>query len=482
MRLYVIFRYVGLIMLVNALFMLLSSGVAMLNGYDSGFYPLLMSFILTCALGVFPLIFVRGKESVTTKEGYMVVVLAWLLACFVGTMPYLIWGGEFSLVNAWFESVSGFSTTGSTILNNIEALPKSLLFWRSCTHWLGGIGVVMFVLVVLPSLGQTKMRLSSVELSSFAKDNYRYRTQKILRILLFVYVGLTACEIVLLKLAGMSIFDAVTHSFSTIASGGFSTRNASIAAFDSVWIEIIIMFFMAVAGIHFGLIFATITGKSNNIFKSEVTRYYLFGILGAGSILVALNLWFSGIYDTLAESLRHGAFQVISITTTTGFATADSTLWTSFTTIILILLGIQCACAGSTSGGIKADRMLLMFKSIRAQMIRRQHPNAVIRIRLNNVVQEPEVINAAILFIVVYLLLLAGGTLVCTLFNIDLVTSFTMIASSMGNVGPGFGEVGSLDNYSAMPAVIKYICTFFMLLGRLEIFGLLQLFVISSWK
>lgn len=481
MRLNIIFRYVGLIILINALFMLFSAGVSLLNGFDSAFYPLVLSFILTAMLGAFPLIFVRDKESVSTKEGYMVVILSWLLACFVGMIPYLIWGGEFNVTNAWFESVSGFTTTGSTILKDVEALPRGLLFWRASTHWLGGVGVVMFVLVALPSLGQTKMRLSSVELSSMAKDNYRYRTQKILQILIVVYCGITFLETILLKVAGMNWFDAVAQSFSTVATGGLSTKNDSIAYFDSVWIDVIIMVFMVISGLHFGLIFATVTGKGNNIFKSEVSRYYLSAI-GICCLVVTLSLWIGDIYPTFWSSLRYGAFQTISVATTTGFATANSNLWTPLTTIILLLLSIQCACAGSTSGGLKCDRVLLSFKAIKAQMVQRQHPNAVIRIKLNGIIQEDSVINMAMLFFVLYLLLLMLGTVICTILGEDLISSFSMIVASMGNVGPGFGDVGSMDNYGGLPVMVKYVCTVFMLLGRLEIFGLLHLFLISWWR
>ena len=221
MRLYIVLRYIGLILALNAIFMLLSACVSILNGMDSAFYPLLQSFVLTVILGLFPLIFVPKSQQISNTEGYGIVVGSWLMACLVGILPYVLWGGEFTLINAWFESVSGFTTTGASILNDVEALPKGLLFWRASTHWLGGVGVVMFVLIVLPSMGSTKMRLSNVELSSMAKDNFRYQTKKILQILLVVYVGLTAAETLLLRIAGMGWFDAVCNSFSTIATGGF---------------------------------------------------------------------------------------------------------------------------------------------------------------------------------------------------------------------------------------------------------------------
>lgn len=481
MRLYIVLRYIGLILALNAIFMLLSACVSILNGMDSAFYPLLQSFVLTVILGLFPLIFVPKSQQISNTEGYGIVVGSWLMACLVGMLPYVLWGGEFTLINAWFESVSGFTTTGASILNDVEALPKGLLFWRASTHWLGGVGVVMFVLIVLPSMGSTKMRLSNVELSSMAKDNFRYQTKKILQILLVVYVGLTAAETLLLRIAGMGWFDAVCNSFSTIATGGFCTKNASIAAYNSVSIEIIIMFFMMISGLHFGLIFGTLTGKNNNIFRSEISRYYVLSLL-IGGCVIAADLWINGYYPNFWTSLRYGLFETISVSSTTGFATVDTSVWSPLAIILLMLFTIQCACAGSTAGGIKCDRMLLSFKAIKAMMIQRQHPNAIIRVKMNGVIQENHTVNMAVLFIIVYLILVGAGTVIFCAFNIDLETSFGMTISCMANAGSGFGEVGSMDNYHNVPTLAKAINTILMLLGRLEIFGFLQLFLINRWK
>lgn len=481
MRPAVVFRYIGVIMLLNAAFMLLSAGVSLINRVDTAFYPLLLSFILTGILGVFPLIFVRKNDKINTKEGYAIVVGAWLTACLVGTFPYLLWGGEFTWSSAWFESVSGFTTTGSTALADVEALPRGLLFWRSSTHWLGGIGVVMFVLVILPTLGKTKMTLSSVELSPLAKDNYKYKAQKIMYILAFVYIGLTLLETVFLKIAGMNWFDAVNHSFSTIATGGFSTKNASIAYFDNLAIEIIITCFMVLAGVHFGLIFATVAGKKNNMFRNEVPRFYFATLLAFG-IMIAVSLWYNNYYDTLPESLRYSMFQSAAIITTTGFATTDTTIWPSFAIMLLIFLMFQCGCAGSTSGGIKSDRVWLALKVIRAKFLKQQHPNAIIRIKLNGVTQDDSMIGFVMLFIVTYILIICIGTVIVTATGEDLMTSFSLVASSMGNVGPGFGSVGSMSNYSHLSPFIKIFSTIFMLLGRLEIFGLIQLFLMKWWR
>lgn len=481
MRVEVVLRYVGVVMLFIAMFMLISAGISYVSGVDSAFYPLLLSSLLTALLGAFPLIFVGPCTQITNKEGFCIVVGAWLVACVVSMFPYLIWGGEFTLVNAWFESVSGLTTTGSTILNDVEGLPRGLQFWRFATTWIGGMGVVMFALVILPSMGRSKMMLSNVELSAMARDNYRYRSQIIVQILLVVYVGLTVVATLLLKMAGMNWFDSLCHAMSACATSGFSTKNVSIAYFNSPTIDTILIFVMAISGIHFGLIYATVTGKRNNLFRSEVTRWYL-GMLLVGSLLIAVSLYAADIYSTLSASFRHGMFQFVSLVTTTGFATADSNTWTPFAVILLIFGSIVCACAGSTAGGIKVNRLVLAGKMMRAKLKLQQHPNAVIRIRLDGVIQDNEMLHAVMIYIVAYLMFILAGTVFGTLFGVDLMTSFSGSVASIGNVGPGFGQVGSMDNFSALPAGFKVCNSLLMLLGRLEIFGLIQFFLIKWWR
>ena len=374
MRFSVILRYVGTVMLCLSAFMAVSAGISLVSN-DTGFYPLLLSALLTLLLGAFPMIFVSKADSITTKEGFMIVVGSWVVSCVVGMFPYLIWGGEFSLVNAWFESVSGFTTTGASILTDIEALPQGLLFWRSATNWIGGVGVVMFALLVLPSLGTNKMALSGIELSSLAKDNYRYRTQMVVRILLAVYIGLTIIATLALKFVGMRWFDALNHAMSVVATGGFSTKNASVGFYDSPLIEWILIAIMFISSLHFGLIYSTLARKANNIFRSEVVRVYVAIIVGA-TLMIGASLYFAGTYDNLLTSLRQSVFQAVSLITTTGFATANTNLWTPFAIVILIILSIICGCAGSTSGGVKVDRILLYFKVLVARLRGQQHPNA----------------------------------------------------------------------------------------------------------
>ncbi len=481
MRVNVVIRYIGLVMQFIAAFMLLSAGVSFLNDYDSAFYPLLLSAFLTALLGLFPLIFVERVDEIKSKEGYGIVVGSWLVACIVGTFPYLIWGGEFSAINAWFESVSGFTTTGASILNDIEFLPRGLLFWRSASAWIGGIGVVMFALVILPSLGSSRHTLSNMELSTIAKDNFHYRSKVILRILIFIYVGLTLTTTLLLKYAGMSWFDAVSHAMSSCGTCGFSTKNASIAFYDSAAIEGILIASMAIASIHFGILYATITGRKNNIFRSEVVRTYIAMLLTV-SVVVAISLRAEGIYDSFAQAIRHASFQVVSLASTSGFATADTNGWTPLAMVLLIFCSVICGCAGSTSGGVKVDRLLLSTKIISNRMKLQQHPNAIIRTKVDGVVQDDKILSLVMTFIVAYVILVLLGTIAYTIFGYDLLTSFTASIACISNVGPGFGEVGSMDNYAELPVVLKLVSTALMLIGRLEIFGFIQLFYIRSWK
>lgn len=481
MRVDVVLRNIGVVMIFIAVFMLFAAGVSYISDVDSAFYPLLLAAMLTALLGAFPLIFVEKQDQITNKEGFCVVVGSWLVACVVGMFPYLIWGGEFGFVNSWFESVSGFTASGATILRDVEALPQGLLFWRTCSSWIGGMGVVMFALVILPSMGRNKMTLSNVEMSTLAKDNYRYRTQIIVRILLVVYLGLTVLSALALKTAGMDWFDAVCHGMASSATSGFSTKNASLAFYNSPLIETIVVVVTVVSGIHFGLIFATVMGRSNNIFRSEVVRWYL-GMLAGGGLLISISLYAADVYPTFATAVRHGFFQVVSVVSTAGFAVADTNQWTSFAIVVLMFGSVICGCAGSTSGGIKVDRLVLAAKMMRARLRQQQHPNAVIRIKLDGVMQENEFLHSVMIFIVAYIMLIFAGTLVGAAFGVDLMTSFSGSIASMGNIGQGFGQVGSAGSFAELPGPVRFTNTLLMLFGRLEIFGLIQLFFIKWWR
>jgi trk system potassium uptake protein TrkH len=479
MRPHIIFRYVGLVLLFNAVFLLISCVISLAKS-DSAFFPLLYTALISALFGVFPLIFVPPAEQINNKEGFTIVILSWLLSCLLGVTPYVMWGGEFSFTNAWFESVSGFTTTGSSIISNIEVLPLGLLFWRSATHWIGGVGIIIFVLAVLPHMGKPGMILYRTEMSSLAVDNFRYRSQKTMQILVVIYVGLTLLETISLLLCGMSLFDAVTHSFATIATGGFSPKNASIGSYKSAPVEIVVMVFMILSGIHFGLLFAAVTGKTSELWRSSIVRYYLVA-LAAGVTAVTISVHGSQLHSWGA-TLRSVAFQVISIGTSTGFATTDSSIWPAFAQLVMIFFTLQCACAGSTSGGIKVDRIVLFWKAIVMRIKKMQHPAAVMKLKINTVPFDDDVVGMNILFISFYVGIVFLSALLLTALGVDMLSAFSGSAATMGNVGPGFGMVGSMSNFSQMPAVGKWILSATMLFGRVEIFGLILFLTVKSWK
>ena len=481
MRINVVIRYVGMVLQFIAAFMFLSAVVSWLNDYDSAYYPLLLSSFITALLGTFPLLFVERVDEISIKEGYGIVVGSWLVACIVGMFPYLIWGGEFTMINAWFESVSGFTTTGASILNDIEYLPRGLLFWRSSSAWIGGVGVVMFALVILPSMGKSRHMLSNVEISTIARDNFHYRSKVIFRILISLYTSFTLITTIALKYAGMTWFDAVTHAMTSCGTCGFSTKNSSIAFWDNPWIEVILIVAMTLSAIHFGILYATITGRKNNIFRSEVVRTFI-GMMFIIALMIAVSLVAADIYPDFGTAMRHAAFQVVSISTTSGFATADTNTWTPLAIMLLIFCSVICGCAGSTSGGMKVDRLLIASKVIRNRMKIQLHPKAVIRTKVDGIVQEESTQSLVMTFIVAYIMLVILGTVVYTLFGCDLITGVTASISCISNVGPGFGEIGSMDNFSELPGVLKLNSTLLMLIGRLEIFGFIQLLFIRSWR
>jgi trk system potassium uptake protein TrkH len=479
MRSQVVLRYVGFVLLFNAFFLLISAGISIASA-DNALYPLIFSTIVCLLFGIFPFIFVPSTFDITNKEGLSIVIVGWLLSCLIGAIPYILWGGVFSFTNAWFESVSGFTTTGSSILSNVEALPPGLLFWRATTHWIGGIGIIVFVLAMMPSKGLASMILYRSEVSSLAQDNFHSRTRKTFKILLSVYLGLTVLETLALVIQGMSLFDAVAHSFATVATGGFSTKNLSVGHFSSLGIEITIIIFMVLPGIHFGLLYLFITGNPRNLYQSTIVRYYLVAML-AGVLLVTISVHGSH-YSLWSDALRYSAFQVISIGTSTGFANTDSTVWPPFAQLIILFFTLQCACAGSTSGGIKADRIVLLWKSFLRRIMKLRHPRAIVAVKVNGMAVDDEIVETVLVYILIYLTILLISSLLITSFGIDIMTAFSGVAAAMGNVGPGFGSVGSLNNYGHLPDFVKWVLTIDMLVGRLEIYGLILFASIRWWK
>jgi trk system potassium uptake protein len=480
MRPFVIVRYLSMGLLLNAVFMLIAATVSTLNHFDGGFFPLLLSFLVATCMGAFPLIFVPAYRDISLKESYVIVALSWILCCAIGMLPYLLWGGEFSVTKAWFESVSGYTTTGATSLANIDGLPLSIRFWRASTQWIGGGGVVLFALVVLPSLGKVHANLSKIEMSSLSKLNNSKGVFGSLRSILVVYISLTVLQAALLSLSGLSIVDAIAYAFSTVSTGGFAMSGSNIVGINNPVAEVIIFIFMIISGLNFSLIFASFMRREVSVFKSGVAKFYLISIL-AGALVLSVGLRFSG-GASWADAFKHGFFQIASLASSTGFYSADISLWPSFALMLLTLFMLQAGCAGSTSGGIKVDRIVLFGKTIRTQIKRLQHPNAVIPVRIGKTIIADEVVSSSLLFIVFYVVIIFLSTVVLGMFGLDILSAFSASAACMGNVGPGFGLVRTMGGYGILPEFSMWWLTLLMLLGRLEIYGLLMMVFIRSWK
>lgn len=464
---------VGKALLVNALFMFIAMAVSIAEGFDEAFTPLTISFLITLIMGGFPFIFAKGAQDISLKSGYLTIVLSWLFSYVVGMLPYVMYGGEFTLINAWFESVSGYTTTGSTILTEIESLPKSLLFWRSSTHFIGGLGVVVFIILILPDASPFKHQLSNLEISSMSRTGYKYKSGKTVMIMALVYLALAISETLLLWAAGMSFFDAVNHAMSTVATGGFSTKNTSILYFDSPLIDLIIMVFMTLAAMHFGVIFLSVSKRSFAPLKNALNRYYfsVIGILTIGVfIILMVNKVNQGpVWKTLLDS----AFQVVSFISTTGFAQSDNAAWPVLANLLLLLAAFHCGCSGSTTGGVKSDRMLISLTAIGNEFRRRLHPSSYVRTRIDGHVVKDEVVSAVFLYIVMYVLILLVSAVAVMAAGVEPSEAFSATIASLGNVGPAIGSLGTMGNYAAQPVFAKIVYTFDMFLGRVEIFPIL---------
>lgn len=474
----VISRNVGIALISCAVFMFLSALVAGLDGFDSSFSPLLLSAILTLMAGVFPLLFVRRHKDINTREGLAILLISWFLCCIFSMLPFVLWGGSFTLVNAWFESASGITTTGATILDDIEALPKGLLFWRSSTHYIGGLGVVVFIMMILPSFGTVRFKMSKMDVDDISKDNYKYKSNKFIRVVVSVYAGITICSFVSLLLAGMPVFDAANHALSVSATGGFSIKNASIAAYHSPVIEAILIFFMIVASLHFGLIYASFATRSFKVFKNPITRFYLATIAIAG-VLVAANLVTSGTIPNVWEALRQSFFTVVSTISTTGFGSTDTNIWPVFSILILLYTAIQCGCSGSTTSGMRSDRVYLTVKAARAQLVKIAWPSAVVQVKSGGQAIDRDMITSVSLYVLLYLIITLVMAVVYAAFGLDLMTSVSASVSMMSNVGPCFGTFGSsMSSFNAAPELVKVLMGFQMIVGRLGIYSILLVFVL----
>ena len=463
---------VGKALLVSALFMFLSIVVSIVDGRDSAFGPLMISFIITLIFGGFPFLFVRKVQALSLNDGFLTIVLSWFLSFVFGMLPYVLWGGEFTLVNAWFESVSGYTTTGSTILNDIEALPRSLLFWRSSTHYIGGLGVVVFLLLVMPDASPFRLKLTNMELSSLSKEGYRYKSSKTIAIITKVYVILTIVIFLSLWAAGMSAFDALNHAFSITATGGFSTRNLSIGHYHSDLINLLVMVFMAVSALHFGLIYAVFVTRSLKPMNNTVIKYY-FGSIIVMSVIIMLSLKMEGGYESWGRAAMDSAFTVVSYMSTAGFAICDNSMWPWLAGVVLLFASFQCGCSGSTTGGIKVDRILISFKAITNEIRRRLHPTAVTQVRLSGNHLPDAAVYSVMMYIVVYVIVIFLSIIGVLLSGSGMAEAVSGVIASVGSVGPGLSEIGAMDNYSLQPAMAKVIYSIDMFLGRVEIFPVL---------
>ena len=475
MNLKAISRNVGMALLVSSLFMLLSVGISLIDGGDSALAPLLISFALTFTVGIFPFIFVRKTEAITLKDGYMIIFLSWLLSFVFGMLPYAIWGGPFSLVNAWFESVSGFTTTGSTILEDVEALPRSLLFWRASTHFIGGLGVVVFLLLIIPNSSPVRLRLTNMELSSLSREDYRSRANKTVFIFAWVYLGICALAFVSYLLAGMGPFDAVCHAFSVCATGGFSSRTLSVGYFQSDLISILTIVFMFLASVHFGLIFMTLASRSLRPLNNPVLKFYT-GTLIVASVLSGFSLKLQGVDATWGKAFLDATFHVVSYASTTGLAISDNAAWPMLPCFLLFILSLICGCAGSTTGGLKSDRVLVLVKAVRMQIVKSLYPSSVFEVKFGNRMIRDEEVYPQILYIAMFFLLIGLSSILCILFGDPHQHALLGSVASLTNVGPSLGSIGSLGNFNAEPNALKVIFTFDMFLGRVEIYPIFAVF------
>ncbi|HPR33313.1 MAG TPA: TrkH family potassium uptake protein [Prolixibacteraceae bacterium] len=453
-------------------------GVALI--YREPTFPFFLSALISISLGGLFFLLSRGhdkQQTIDRKEAYLAVVFTWLMMGISGALPYLISGAIPNGTDAWFESVSGFSTTGSSILVDIEALPRSILFWRSLTHWIGGIGIIVLVIIVMPSLRMGSYNLFTLE--SSLQDKIQFRMISVGKRLLFIYVVLTLAEIIFLLLGGMSLFDSVCHAFGTVATGGFSPKNDSIAGY-SPYIQYVIMVFMLLAGTNFVIHYYLFKRDFKKIWENDELRFYGFMVLLIGTVITLLLV--VRMHKPVEEAFRESFFQVISIITCTGFATTDYQLWPVVGWGIIFLSMFLGGSTGSTAGGIKMARHLVLLKNIRNTLRQMVSPNAIIPLKLNRKTISSEN-NASILsFVSMYAGIYILGSLLMMLIGLDPKTALSSVATCMAGIGPGLGSVGPVNNFFHLPDLAKWILTLLMLLGRLEIYTLILLFSPRFWR
>jgi len=449
---------------------------------EPDFLPLAISTAVTLLAGYLIERFCsRAKdEEIRHREAFAIVSLGWLVVAFFGTIPFLLAGTFSSFIDAYFETMSGFTTTGATVLTNIESQPHGILFWRNFTQWLGGMGIIVLGIAILPKLAVGGRQLLAAESPGPSPEVLRPRITETAKIMWGIYLLFSFSEVILLKLAGLPLFDSFIHMFSTMSTGGFSSHTSNIGFFDRARVETIITCFMFLAGGNFALYYYLLKGKPKVLFKDSEFRFYSFVVIAA-IILVTFNLW-GGTYESIWSSFRYAAFQVVSINTTTGFTTQNFDLWPPLSRGILLLLMFIGGCAGSTAGAMKNIRILILLKKAYQELLRLARPRAVIPVRLGGRPVEERVIAGITGFFILYILLFLISSLILMKLGVDMVSSVAATAATIGNVGPGLGLVGASQNYAFLPPVAKVILSLNMLLGRLEIYTVLVLLLPSTWR
>ncbi len=469
--------------------LLILIGFLMLTGIPFSWYfrsgdqqALLYSGLINIVVGL-PLWLIprRGDLSIKKREGYLIVALGWFAMVTSGTLPYLISGVIPEFYNAFFETVSGMTTTGATILEDIEATPRGILYWRSLTQWIGGMGIIVLTVAIFPLLGIGGIELFVAEAPGPTSDKIHPRIQGTAKRLWQIYVGLTfALMLILYFLGEMTFYDSINHAFTTMATGGFSTMNASMAHFDTPWVQYPVVLFMFFAGTNYTVIYFSLKGRLRKVWQYDEFRVYIFLVLILALIVTLRVHSLGGI--TLEKAFRDSIFQIVSILTTTGYVTADYTAWSPGLTMLFFILLFVGACAGSTSGGIKLIRHIVFFKNSMLEFKRIIHPRAIVPLKINAQVVPPRIMTHIIIFLLIYLSIFLAGSVTLSVFGLDFITATGAVATSLGNVGPGIGNVGPVDNFAWMPPTIKVILSFIMLLGRLELFTILVLFTPYFWR
>lgn len=474
-----VLRNLGVVVICEAMAMMPSLFVAIIYG-EGDSKAFLYAILIMLGFGV---IFTRLKpvnKKLYPRDGFAIVAIGWLLISFFGALPFTFSGAIPSLIDSFFEASSGFTTTGASILTKIEGLPHGILFWRSFTHWVGGMGVLVLALAVLPSVGATTLHIMKAESPGPTPGKLVPKVKETAKILYKIYIVITIIEIILLVIAGMPLFDSMVHTFGTVGTGGFSIRNQSIGAYNNVYIEVIITFFMFMCGVNFSLYYKALKGGIKSIFKDEEFRLYS-SIVIVSIILIMFNI--NGtIFKSLFESLRHSSFQVVSVITTTGYATTNFDIWPVFSKMILLLLMFIGGCAGSTGGAIKNIRILLLFRVMKRELLKIIHPRGIYCVRFDGKKVDEETLSEVLAFFFMYIFIYVASVLIVSLDGKDIVTTISSVAATLGNIGPGLGMVGPVGNFSSFSPISKIVLSMCMIIGRLEIYPILLLVVPNFWK